>query len=84
MNLLRNGNKNSENCSNRASGGTISHLANFPPQSLGTKKDETIILALPRAIQPGLVCSSPQVCCCLGRNVFLIQCVYNWKNDGYP
>lgn len=82
--MLRNRYKNTDKYSNTTLGGAISHLANFAPPSLGTRKDETIILALPEAIQPGLVCSSPQVCFCLGQNVFLIQRVYNWKNEGCP
>lgn len=60
--------KHTDTYSKTTLGGAISHLANFAPRSLGTKrKGKTIILALPEAIQPGLVCSDPQVCFCFGQ-----------------
>lgn len=78
------GNTNTENYSNTTLGGAISHLGNFASPSLSRRKDETITLALPEAIQPGLVRCSPWVRFRLGRNVFLMRRVYNWKNEGCP
>lgn len=69
--------KHTDTYSDTTLGGAISHLANFAPRSLGTKrKDETIILALPEAIQPGSVCSNPQVCLCLGQKTHFSSSVF--------
>lgn len=68
---MRNGVRNTDKYSTPTLGGAISHMANSA-QSPGTRRDETIILALPEAIQLGPVCFGPHVCFRLRQNVFLI------------